>query len=249
MSQVLMQKDKAFCEIVAKDRRDPLDNKFEALSKQDEWPKQWDKDVLYYDVITGTKDIKKAIWQRQAVNLMMTMWDIEIDMDLHPLTDEMKEAGIAADIRIYFKSSLQESYFKDRPATLAFAYYPGQGDISGIMVFNDDYYWNLTGEEVDAWKADPIHYTEGDGKKLKGYNFISVGGHEFGHVLGLTHSTRGLGLDLMDPYYNPDNFLPSMYDILRVLVKYPREQYRRWGSLGMLRKWMRIRILRYKLAI
>jgi len=237
----MMFQDAKFCEIVAKDRKDPLNNSFEALSDQDEWPKSWSKKKLYYYVFTETNDLDKAIYQTQAVNLMMTMWDIEIDLDLHPTTDPDK-----ADIKIYWKSSAMEPYFKERPATLAFAYYPGQGEASGVMVFNDDYYWNMTGKGVNAHKVDPLNYPDPETTvMLKGYNIIAVGGHEAGHMLGLSHSTRGMGLDLMDPYYNPNMILPSMYDVLRLLARYPREVYRFWRHLGWLRKWMRIRILRY----
>jgi hypothetical protein len=237
----LMQSDKAFCEIVAKDRKDPMNNKFEALSHQDEWPHQWNKPVLTYKVITGTDDIRKAIDQRTAVNLMMTMWDIEGEIDFKPVYDDSP-----ADVRIYFKSSIQESYFKTKPSTLAFAYYPGQGDVSGIIVFNDDYFFNLTGKAVNAHEVDPVNYPDPNTTQLlRGYSVIAIGGHEFGHTLGLTHSTRGLGMDLMDPYYNKHNFMPSEYDVIRFLKKYPREHYRWYSRLGLLRRWVRLRILRY----
>ena len=241
-----METSKIFCEIIAEDIDDPINNKYIARTMQDnqivqdERAGSWKKQTLTYSVMQSTKEISNTTL-RMAVNIFMTMWDIETNLTLKP-------SNINPDIRIFFKTSLEEKYFKDRPSVLAYAYYPEQGSVSGIMVFNDDYYWNLTGEEVDAYLVDPVHYTKGDGKKIRGYNLLAVGGHEFGHVLGLTHSTNPDGTDLMLPYYNPKVIWASLNDIARMLLKYPQEARGIWYNSRM-RAWVRRRILKFKTVI
>lgn len=236
----MVDTSKIFCEIIAKDIADPLNNDFSAVENlQDERAGKWDKSELFYKVEKSTKDIMTHT--DLAVNIVMTMWDIETNLSLHPA----KIADIP-EIRISFQSSAEYSRFKERPSTLAEAYYPAQGDVSGIIVINDDYFWNLTGDEVDAYLIDPIHYTKGDGVKIRGYNLIAVLGHEFGHTLGLTHSVDNTSKDLMRPYYDPNVKWLSENDIARMLLKYPKQVGGVWYNSRM-RAWVRQRILRFKL--
>lgn len=215
-----------YCRIVA------TDGTFETFTTvQDEYPKQWTKSTLTYAVIKGTRDLPSN-WQRQMVSLAMTMWDIEIEVDL-----KLVKISENPDIRIYFKTSEEEKEFRDSPSTLAYAYYPNQGELSGLLVMNDDYWWNNTG------KMDK----DNNGKPVQGYNGIAVIGHEMGHILGLSHSVRNLGKDLLDPYYNNNQFLPSDYDITRMLKKYPVETNRGFWHNSRLRSWLRARILRLRI--
>lgn len=238
----MVDKTKRFCEIIAKNIVDPQNNNFEAVENtiQDERSGKWTKSVLVYKVMKSTFDITKKM--NIAVNIIMTMWDIETNLILRPA----KELDVP-EIRISFKSATEEPYFKDRPSTLAFAYYPEQGDVSGIIIVNDTYYWNLTGDEIDAYLIDPIHYVKGDGVKIKGYNLIAVLGHEFGHTLGLTHSVNNASEDLMRPYYDPNVKWLSENDIARMLLKYPKQI---GGVLynSRMRAWIRQRILRFKIT-
>jgi len=228
-----------YCEIVAKDIKDPLNNDYIAVdSLQDERAGKWDEQVLKYAVMKSTADIEQFSLLKRAVNITMTMWDIETELKLTYSDDNPQ-------VRIYFKSSIEEPYFKERPSTLAFAYYPAQGSASGIIVINDDYWWNLNGEDVEAYRADPVHYVKGDGKFIKGYNLISVLGHEFGHTLGLTHSVEKEE-DLMRPYYDPKIRWISANDIRRVLLKYPESIGGAWHN-SRWRAWIRRRILRFSL--
>ena len=227
-----------FCEIIAEDIENTQNNNFYAIdSLQDERSGKWDKQVLKYAVMKSTADISQLSLLKRAVNVTMTMWDIETELKLVPSTDN-------PEIRIYFKSSIEEPYFAEHPATLAFAYYPAQGNASGIIVINDDYYWNLTGGEVEAYLVDPVHYTKGDGKMIRGYNLIAVLGHEFGHTLGLTHSVELESDDLMRPYYDPNVRWISLNDIARMLLKYPISIGGIWYNSRM-RAWVRRRILRF----
>jgi len=238
----MIDKSKRFCMIVANDYKDPHNNSFKAIDNitvQDERAGKWDSQYLKYDIIKPTFDVEKYVILKKAVNIFMTMWDIEINMDLKPSKDN-------PEVRIYFKSSVEEPYFKERPSTLAFAYYPSQGAVSGIMVFNDDYWWNNNGEDVEAYRADPIHYVKGDGKTIKGYNLVSIGGHEFGHCLGLTHSVLNDSDDLMRPYYDPNVLWISLNDIARVLLKYTLEVSGGAFYNSRMRAWLRHTILKFK---
>lgn len=240
----MLDRSKIFCEIIADDIADPLNNNYHAEDNvQNERTGKWNKQVLTYGIMKPTSDVERAKELETATNLFMTMWDIESNLTLIP---SFMHGTVEPDIRIYFKTSEEEPYFKERPSVLAFAYYPEQGNASGIIVFNDDYWWNMTGEEVDAWKADPVNYTPGDGKKIKGYNYLAVGGHEFGHTLGLTHSVLLNSDDLMRPYYDPKVIWISLNDIFRMLLKYPEEAKGTWYNSRM-RAWIRRRMLRYQL--
>lgn len=238
----MIDTSKIFCEIIADDIADPLNNSFHAVENiQNERPGKWHKDILTYTIIRATYDVEKLNQLKSAVNVFMTMWDIEINPTLIPSNDPN------SDIRLYWRSSSEEQYFKDKPSVLAVAYYPEQGEVSGIIIFNDDYFFNLTGDEVDAYLVDPIHYTKGDGKKIRGYNLLAIGGHELGHTLGLTHSTKTGSDDLMLPYYNPKVIWISLNDIARVLLKYPAQSMKGLWYNSRMRAWVRARLLRYQI--
>jgi hypothetical protein len=231
--------DGRFCEIIAESIKDPKNNNYQAFdSIQDERSGKWDNQILKYAVMKSTADIEQFSLLKRAVNITMTMWDIETELKLTYSDDNPQ-------VRIYFKSSIEEKYFKERPSTLAFAYYPAQGNASGIIVINDDYFWNLDGDQVEAYLVDPIHYTKGDGVFIKGYNLISVLGHEFGHTLGLTHSVEKEE-DLMRPYYDQNIRWISVNDVNRMLLKYPESIGGIWYNSRM-RAWVRRRILRFSL--
>jgi hypothetical protein len=222
-----------YCEIRAVDINDPLNNKYEVVDvgvEQDEWPHKWNKQILTYAVLKGSADFPNESMQRQAVNLAMTMWDIEIEMDLHPV-----KADQNPDVRFYWMSSSENPVFRQNPSILARAWYPGQGSYSGRIEINDDHFFNLTG------KSEIIN-----GILTAGYNIITILGHEIGHMLGLTHSTRKLYLDLLDPYYLASILQPSAYDVARMLLKYTAEIGGRWHNSRM-RAWFRRRMLRLQI--
>lgn len=223
----------ACCEIRALDLEDPTNNKFEAVevNVQDEWKGKWNIQQITYAVLKGTEDFTNKSFQKQAVNLAMTMWDIEINLDLKPVL--VTQSPIS---RVHWLTGEEYPRFKEHPEILAVAWLPEQGAISGTIYMNDDHFWNMTG------MGDII-----DGKFKVGYSALSVLGHEIGHMLGLTHSTRKLWLDLLDPIYNRAIFLPSPYDVARMLLKYPEEiKASPWYNSRM-RAWLRTRILRYRI--
>lgn len=199
---------------------------------QDEWPHKWDKQDILYAVIASSDDLR-AKDQVIALNFAMTQWDVEIKNDF-----TLARGDEEPDITIAFVSSKDDDFLKARPSVLAYAYYPKTSK-EGIVVFNDDYIWSLDGVPRD----NPM--TPAPTDTLKTWNLIQTLTHELGHTLGLTHSVRGLGLDIMDPYYNPKILQPSSYDIKRLLD----EKYESEGwiarKLSRIRAWFRIRARRF----
>lgn len=123
-----------------------------------------------------------------------------------------------ATLQIAFVHADDDPILKGNPSILAYAYFPGQGR-DGIIVFNDDWDWDLI-------------------------MFIIVLTHESGHSLGLEHSTRNLGLDIMDPFFNPKIKQPSAYDIERLLNKYPKRQWLK-RHYDRLKNWMKVKLNRF----
>ena len=143
----------------------------------------------------------------------------------------------------------EDNYFKDRPSVLAYAYFPGQGNVSGKVVFNASYIWDLKGRGIkgkDAIKkglVDNVSYPE---NILKTYNIYAVLIHELGHTLGLKHDVTGAndGADIMDPYYSVDNLDLSDRDIYRIRVKYGQRVWDRYRWYMIIKRWLSLAIRR-----
>ena len=119
-----------------------VNGKVEFVSEQTEWKYKWEKDILTYDV--EYHDSLKLISKRKlkrAINLAISTWNFEIPL-------KFKSAWkTKADIEIRFRTKDEDKYFKDRPSVLAYAYFPGQGSVSGQVVFNASYIWDLKGRQ------------------------------------------------------------------------------------------------------
>jgi hypothetical protein len=197
---------------------------------------KWNKRVMYYDVIGDcrTMTLKEV---RKALNWAMTTWDVEIDVVFKPVwyNGQMHKA----DIRLDFKTAENYNLFHERRSVLAAAYYPEQGSISGYVVFNNDYIWDMNGKGISGKIAKLNGWVEdaADSNVIRTYNIIHTLVHELGHMLGLNHDTHNDTDDVMDAYYNGRMEL-SDWDIYRILLKYDRRIFSRWSSYARLKKWL-----------
>jgi len=203
--------------------------KFES---QSEWGRKWEKDTVTYSFIRDSEDIPGVAEERKALNLAMTTWDIEIRLKL-----QWVRKAQSPDITIEFKTKDEESYFKNHPGVLAFAYFPGQGAVSGIIIFNEEYRWSLDGK--------PIKITNQGGQEImaKTYNIITVLIHEIGHSIGLRHSESPDSKDVMDPYYSGMLDL-SDEDMYRIRKIYGIRIFR-WFRYKWIKNWLYHRKRRY----
>lgn len=196
-------------------------------TEQTEWSHKWSEDVMYYDIIGECKSLSRKQLER-GLNLAFSTWEAEINIKLHPSRMHNKIPNFTID----FKTSDEEKQFKDSPSVLAYAYYPGQGSVSGKVVFNNDYIWSLDGKEVKAKDAIdrgyPVKGTPSPEQLLRTYKFITVAIHELGHSLGLKHDEHGDTVDAMDSHYKGMDVL-SNWDILRIRLKYPERIFKHEG--------------------
>jgi hypothetical protein len=224
--------------------RNDLNGKVEFVSDQTEWEHKWEKDIITYDIEhhETLKLISKTQLKR-AVNLAMTTWDFEIPI-------KFKSAwNTQADIEIRFKTKDEDTYFKDKPSVLAYAYFPGQANYSGKVVFNASYIWDLKGKGIkgsEAIKKGLVENVSYPNNILKTYNLYAVLIHELGHTLGLKHDVTGSkdGADIMDPYYSVDNLDLSDRDIYRIRVKYGQRVWDRFIWYNMVKRWLSLAIRR-----
>ena len=223
--------------------RNDLNGKVEFVSEQTEWQHKWEKDILTYDI--EHHETLKLISKRQlkrAVNLAISTWNFEIPI-------KFKSAwNTKADIEIRFKTKDEDKYFKDRPSVLAYAYYPGQAKVSGKVVFNASYIWDLKGKGISGKNAIKKGLVENayPTNILKTYNLYAVLIHELGHTLGLKHDISGAkdGADIMDAYYSVTNLDLSDRDIYRIRVKYGQRVYSRFIWYNIIKRWLSLAIRR-----
>lgn len=144
---------------------------------------KWDKSVVTYALIKGTQDIRENsdVTEKTAMNLAMLTWGLEI-----PIKLKLVKKDENPDITVVFNHTDEDEYLKDHKRILGYAY-PPKHPYEGTLVINDDYLWSVTGDPIEAWKVDPIHYSPENSTTFKTYNLTSTLIHELGHTLGMPH--------------------------------------------------------------
>jgi len=217
----------------------------EFVESQEEWRGKWDKDVIWYD-IEWHESLKLIPLNklRVAVNLAMTTWDLEIPVKYKPVW--MAREHHEPDITIRFDNRENDDYFRNAKSVLAYAYLPGQGSVSGKIVFCADFIWTTDGGHIkgsDAIEKGVLERAYPD-SKYKTYNVTHVLIHELGHSLGLRHDTDNNSTDVMDPYYKGTTLDLSPRDIYRIRLKYGVRVFKQWSHYAILKRWLKNRIRR-----
>jgi hypothetical protein len=207
---------------------------------QEEWSHKWANKRMYYDITENCRTLSHR-QVKKALNFAMTTWDVEIDITFKPAW--FKNGPLSPNLKIDFRSAEEDPYFKEKPSVLAYAYFPGQGSVSGKVVFNNEYIWSLNGKPIsgkDAKKKGWVNTNTFDDTQIRTHNIIHVLIHELGHSLGLKHDAHGDSKDVMDAYYSGKLEL-SDWDILRIRLKYPARVFSKWHHYGRLKKWLKKR--------
>ena len=154
---------------------------------------KWNKKGLTYAVQSYVGGISKTS-QLEIYAGAMKAWSDVCGLEIRAIGDVNR-----ADLVLSTGSGRRHN-FDGRGGTLAWAYLPNGRDNQLLMRF----------DLAETWITNPNE---------RGVLLFNVACHEFGHMIGLTHSKkRGA---LMAPYYNPSVAVPQRDDdIPRIIQKY-----------------------------
>ncbi|XP_045077275.1 matrix metalloproteinase-17-like isoform X2 [Coregonus clupeaformis] len=124
----------------------------------------------------------------ELVDLILTyalrVWSNPTPLNFHLLRPSRDHPDQEGDFRVSFLSSYHEDGypFDGRGGTLAHAFFPGTADMAGDTHFDNGESWSY-----------------GYGDDIGTTDLFTVAVHEFGHALGLSHSSSNPSI--MRPYY------------------------------------------------
>ncbi|XP_064165048.1 matrix metalloproteinase-17 [Anguilla rostrata] len=152
---------------------------------------KWNKRHLSWRVRTFPKE--SALLGRDTVRALM-YYALKVWSDIAPLNFH-EVAGSEADIQIDFtKADHNDGYPFDGPGgTVAHAFFPGERFTAGDTHFDDDEAW--------TFRSPDAH----------GMDLFAVAVHEFGHAIGLAHTSAIESV--MRPYYQGPVGDPLRYDL------------------------------------
>ncbi len=153
----------------------------------------WGRDDVTYGFVNGTADIA-GNEERGAIVAALALWS-----GRSPLSFTEVDPAIA-DIEISWVSGDHGDGgpFDGTGGVLAHAFYPTDGRVHF--------------DEAETWSMNP----QGGGQPI---DLVTVAAHEFGHALGLAHSSDSTAL--MAPYYTGSHRYLSADDISGISTLYP----------------------------
>ena len=146
-----------------------------------------------------------------------------------------------ADTEMRFETKDNDKMFRDKPGTLAYAYFPNGQKIGGDITFNDSVIWTTNGKPIHAHKVFPDKYPPNTKTKLRTYNMVHTLLHECGHAIGLKHCEQHKDC-IMYPYYNGRvrlhnhdvQRIQSIYGVRklsqRIIDYFRKRMHRKWGG-------------------
>ncbi|XP_030630914.1 matrix metalloproteinase-25 [Chanos chanos] len=142
---------------------------------------RWEKTELTWS-LQNYPSISKSLNQDNIERILTKAFKVWSDISMLQFHALPATAHNEADLRISFKSSLHEDGypFDGKGGTLAHAFFPGEAEIAGDTHFDDQETWSIS---------------DGDDS----IDLFTVAVHEFGHALGLSHSSTDPSI--MRPYY------------------------------------------------
>ncbi|XP_002663942.1 matrix metalloproteinase-17 [Danio rerio] len=141
---------------------------------------RWTKSDITWSV-QNYPSVHKRLTPTQVdpiISYALKAWSDVTNLNFYGASSSEKDR---ADIRISFARSLHDDGypFDGKGGTLAHAFFPGESDVAGDTHFDDDEIWTYLDES--------------------GTDLFAVAVHEFGHALGLSHSSSSPSI--MKPYY------------------------------------------------
>lgn len=207
----------------------------------EEWKHKWTpKKVrrrkygyVTYKLISESRSFPNSSFEHKALSIALRQWGLRTkDIRFKRVTGK-------ADLVVKFATKDQDSYFKDKPNVLAYAYFPNGGEIGGDMTFNDSIWWSDDGQARNAHELEPDKYPVTTRTKIKTYNLIHVMLHESGHALGLKHHPDCKKC-IMYPFYSGKVLLHE-HDVLRIQTFYGKRSISKqiidYFRDRMTRKW------------
>ena len=175
--------------------------------------------MVTYKVTNTSEHFPDNNFEDKALTVALRQWGLRTkDIRFKRIRDK----SIRADIEMKFTKAEDDQMFKERPSTLAYAYFPNGQAIGGDITFNDSIIWSMKGESINAHEVYPDKYPPRTKTKLKTYNIIHTLLHECGHAIGLKHCSENKDC-IMYPYYNGKVVLHN-HDIERIQTFYGKRK-------------------------